>query len=72
MADLAQLFSAHGSDKDSNGYSSLYSALFTHLREAPISLLEVGIGTMIPGVNSSMKGYASDDYKPGAIGSPTP
>jgi hypothetical protein len=66
MADLARLFSAHGSDKDSNGYSSLYSALFTHLREAPISLLEVGIGTMVPGVNSSMKGYASDEYKPGA------
>jgi hypothetical protein len=39
--------------------------LFTHLKEAPISLLEVGIGTMLPG-NSSMKGYMSDDYKPGA------
>ena len=55
MADLARLFSAHGSDKDSNGYSSLYSALFAHLREAPIVLLEVGIGTMIPGVNEGLR-----------------
>ena len=64
--DLATYFRAYMSDKDSNGYSSLYTALFTHLRNAPICLLEVGIGTMIPGVSSSMKGYASDEYKPGA------
>jgi hypothetical protein len=66
MADLAQLFSAHGSDKDRNGYSSLYAALFTHLKESPISLLEVGIGTMVPGAASSMKGYMPDSYQPGA------
>jgi hypothetical protein len=65
MADLATLFSTNGSDKDRNGYSSLYTALFTHLKEAPIHLLEVGIGTMLPG-NSSMKGYMPDSYKPGA------
>jgi hypothetical protein len=66
MADLARLFSAHGSDKDSNGYSSLYTALFTHLRESSVSLLEVGIGTMIPGAHSSMKNYMPDSYTPGA------
>ena len=29
-------------------------------------LLEVGIGTMIPGAPSSMKGYMPDSYQPGA------
>jgi 8-demethyl-8-alpha-L-rhamnosyltetracenomycin-C 2'-O-methyltransferase len=28
-------------------------------------MLEIGIGTMIPGVHSSMVGYALDGYKPG-------
>ena len=65
MADLAALFSAHGSDKDRNGYSSLYTSLFTPLKQAPIRLLEVGIGTTLPG-NSSMKGYMPDSYRPGA------
>ena len=64
--DLGNLFAAYMSDKDRNGYSSLYSALFTHLRDAPISLLEVGIGTMVPGAASSMKGYMPDSYLPGA------
>jgi hypothetical protein len=66
MDDLAQLFASHGSDKNRNGYSSLYNALFLPLKDAPISLLEVGIGTMVPDAASSMKGYMPDDYKPGA------
>ena len=64
--DLARLFSCYGSDKDTNGYSSLYASLFTHLRDAPICLLEVGVGTMVEGAASSMRGYMSDDYQPGA------
>ena len=64
--DLARLFSCYGSDKDTNGYSSLYASLFTHLRDAPISLLEVGVGTMVEGAASSMRGYMADDYQPGA------
>jgi demethylmacrocin O-methyltransferase len=63
---LSSLFASHGSDKDRNGYSSLYNALFLPLKDAPVSLLEVGIGTMIPGAHSSMKGYMPDDYRPGA------
>ncbi len=63
---LSSLFASHGSDKDRNGYSSLYNALFLPLKDAPVTLLEVGIGTMIPGAPSSMKGYMSDDYRPGA------
>jgi hypothetical protein len=63
---LSSLFASHGSDKDRNGYSSLYNALFLPLKETPVSLLEVGIGTMTPGANSSMKGYMPDSYRPGA------
>ena len=63
--DLAALFASHGSDKDRNGYSSLYNALFLPLKDSPATLLEIGIGTMLPG-NSSMKGYTPDSYKPGA------
>ena len=36
--DLATLFSMYGSDKDRNGYSSLYNALFLHLRASPVTL----------------------------------
>ena len=64
--DLATLFAAYMSDKDRNGYSSLYAALFLPLRQSPVSLLEVGIGTMIPGAASSMKHYMPDSYRPGA------
>ena len=63
---LSSLFASHGSDKDRNGYSSLYNVVFLPLKDAPVSLLEVGIGTMIPGAHSSMKGYMPDDYRPGA------
>jgi len=31
-----------------------------------LNILEIGIGTMVPNVPSSMKGYMSDNYKPGA------
>ena len=67
--DLAELFSLYGSDKNINGYASLYTALLWHLKLSPVSLLEVGIGTMIEGAPSSMKGYTdyyTDSYTPGA------
>lgn len=63
--DLAELFNHFGSDKDRNGYSSLYHTLFHHLREEPITMLEIGIGTLIPGAHSSMVGYSLEGYKPG-------
>ena len=63
--DLAALFALRGSDKDRNGYSSLYNTLFLPLKDSPVTLLEIGVGTMLPG-NSSMKGYMPDSYKPGA------
>ncbi len=67
--DLAELFSFHGSDKNNNGYSSLYTALLGHLRYSAVNLLEVGIGTLVEGAPSSMRGYAetyTNSYAPGA------
>ncbi len=64
-SDLAALFHQYGSDKDRNGYSQLYFTLFNHLKDKELTMLEIGIGTMIPGVQSSMQGYALEGYKPG-------
>ena len=65
MSDLAELFRKYGSDKDRNGYSSLYHILFQGLREKAVNMLEIGIGTMIEGVPSSMKNYGLPGYAPG-------
>jgi hypothetical protein len=64
--ELADLFNKYGSDKDRNGYSHLYFILFDHMKNEKLNILEIGIGTMIPGVCSSMKGYMPDTYKPRA------
>lgn len=63
--DLAELFNFYGSDKDSNGYSHVYSILFDKMKNDNLNILEIGIGTMIPNAKSFMKGYMSDDYKLG-------
>jgi SAM-dependent methyltransferase len=65
MCDLGDLFNTYGSDKDRNGYTPVYDSLFKHIRTDDIALLEIGIGTMIPGVQSSMVGYALPGYAPG-------
>jgi len=64
-ADLGQLFRYYGSDKDLNGYTGVYHTLFNALRDKKIDMLEIGIGTMIPGAHSSMVGFARENYKPG-------
>lgn len=63
--DLAELFNHYGSDKDRNGYSQLYHTLFNKMKEQHLVILEIGIGTMIPGAHSSMVGYGLAGYKPG-------
>src|SRR5271154_2256902 len=52
--DLVQLFQKYGTDK-----------LFHERRERVRDFLEIGIGTMIPGVPSSMVGYGAAGYAPG-------
>jgi hypothetical protein len=63
--DLGEIFRLYGSDKDANGYTSVYHTLFDHLKDQPVTILEIGIGTMIPGAPSSMVGYSRPGYKPG-------
>jgi hypothetical protein len=63
--DLAQLFNHYGSDKDRNGYAQLYHVLLSPQRAHVKVFLEIGIGTMLPGVHSSMQGYALEGYAPG-------
>ena len=63
--ELGDLFNLYGSDKERNGYVPLYQTLFRTKQENEVSLLEVGIGTMIEGAHSSMVGYALPNYKPG-------
>jgi glycosyltransferase involved in cell wall biosynthesis len=63
--DLAALFTHYGSDKTANGYAELYEMLFRDQRHGITRVLEIGIGTMIPGAASSMVGYAGPGYRPG-------
>src|SRR4029077_5181705 len=63
--DLAQIFDRWGTDKATNGYAGAYECLFRKGRNNIGAVLEIGIGTMIPSVNSSMVGYAGQGYKPG-------
>jgi len=62
---LGDLFNKYGSDKDRNGYTPYYDAIFKHMRNTPVTMLEIGIGTMIPDVHSSMVGYSLPGYAPG-------
>lgn len=65
METLGELFTRYGTDKGVNGYTSLYECLFSPIRHRAMMILEVGIGTMVPGAHSSMVGYALPGYKPG-------
>jgi hypothetical protein len=62
---LERIFRQCGTDKAINGYSGLYECLFGRGRGDVSKVLEIGIGTMIPGVPSSMVGYAPEGYRPG-------
>jgi len=65
--DLDQIFNNHATDKQSShGYAPIYHALFKRLRDTPIALLEIGIGTVTPGASSSMYGHDLPGYRPGA------
>src|ERR1700730_10847839 len=63
--DLDELFDRYGSDKNRNGYTPVYHALLKHLRDRPMDILEIGIGTLIAGAPSSMVGFALPGYRPG-------
>lgn len=63
---LAHLFQKYATDKDALGYTAIYEILFRHRREQIKTLLEVGIGTLVPDVHSTMLGFGGKGYKPGA------
>jgi len=64
---IAHYFEKHLSDKNANGYSIVYDELFEHHRNNPITLLEIGIGTLHHS-NSNMQFWKDthQEYKPGA------
>ena len=62
---LSDLMNKYGSDKDVNGYCQLYHTLFSPFRKESFTFLEIGIGTLIEGVPSSMVGYSQKGYAPG-------
>jgi hypothetical protein len=67
--DVDEVLDKNVSDKQiANGYAPIYHAIFRHLRDQPLALLEIGIGTLVPGAYSSMHGYGHDlpGYRPGA------
>jgi hypothetical protein len=65
--DIDDLLNKHASDKQSqNGYAPIYHALFKNLRDAPVQLLEIGIGTLLPNVYCSMYGHDLPGYRQGA------
>lgn len=65
---LPDLITKYNSDKNNYGYPNVYESLFRNFKEKPINLLEIGIGTMIPGAHSSMVHVygESNTYTPGA------
>lgn|SRR5574341_22124 len=64
--DLDEILNRHVSDKqNSHGYGPVYHALFKHLRDRPLAILEIGIGSLTPGA-SSMYGHDLPGYRPGA------
>lgn len=67
--DLDEILDRHVSDKQrANGYAPIYHAIFRHLRDWPLELLEIGIGTLVDGAISSMHGFDHElpGYRPGA------
>jgi 8-demethyl-8-alpha-L-rhamnosyltetracenomycin-C 2'-O-methyltransferase len=63
--DLSELFNLHGSDKDVGGYTPVYHTLLSARKNEPLTILEIGIGTMLPDVHSSMLRWALPGYRPG-------
>lgn len=62
---LADIFRRTVTDKIVNGYVGLYDCLFRGMRHQVRAVLEIGIGTLTPGVHSLMVGYAPEGYRPG-------
>jgi hypothetical protein len=64
---LAECFARHHTDKGANGYTAAYEARLGPIRHEPLTLLEVGVGTVTPDVLSSMRYVYPNGhpYRPG-------
>jgi hypothetical protein len=66
MKTLQEIINKFGSDKNLSGYTPTYTELFEPIRDNQMNLLEIGIGTIIRGAQSSMSNTQIQNYKPGA------
>lgn len=65
---LNECFARHHTDKSHNGYTASYERILAPLRDEPIRLLEIGVGTIVADAPSSMRYVYGDPhpYRPGA------
>ena len=66
MKTLTEIIDFYGSDKNLSKYTQFYENYFESFRLEKFSMLEIGIGTIKPGVQSSMEATRIQNYKPGA------
>lgn len=64
---LFELVDKYGTDKTLSGYTYTYSELFTPIKDKVTSVLEIGLGTMLPEIPSTFAGNKRlfNHYKPG-------
>lgn len=62
---LAELFEKYGTDKGRNEYTAMYERILDPIREQPIRILEIGIGTLDPNAFGTMVGFSGEGYAPG-------
>jgi len=66
---LEELIDKYGSDKNASKYTEAYVHFFEPIKNDIFTILEIGLGTIIPGAKSSMHDWKTThitDYKPGA------
>ena len=75
MNILNELIQKYRSDKNVSNYTPIYEKEFEGIKDTITSILEIGLGTIIPGVHSSMHDWKTsrvidgenfNDYMPGA------
>jgi len=69
MDNLRKLIEKYGSDKNASNYTDSYLKFFEPLKDKQLNILEIGLGTIVPGAKSSMHDWKTnqvEDYKPGA------
>jgi hypothetical protein len=75
MNTLNELIQKYRSDKNASNYTPTYEKEFEGIKDTITSILEIGLGTIIEGVHSSMydwktsrviDGESFNDYMPGA------